>query len=261
MDSVVITITSGKGGVGKTTTTANIGTALALLGKKVVIADADIGLRNLDIVLGLENRIVYDSVDFIEGRCKLRQALIRDKRAGELYLLPAAQTRDKTAIKPHQMVDMINELRDEFHYIIVDSPAGIEQGFQTAIAPADRVLVITNPEVSSVRDADRVIGLVEAHQKGPAMLIVNRIDSARVKKKDMLSVEDITEILSSQVIGIVPEDEEILSSTNRGQPVVLNSNGSAAQAYRDIARRIVGESVPLTMPSTGSFWQKLFGRA
>lgn len=261
MDSVVITITSGKGGVGKTTTTANIGTALALLGKKVVIADADIGLRNLDIVLGLENRIVYDSVDFVEGRCKLRQALIRDKRAGELYLLPAAQTRDKTAIKPQQMIDMINELRDEFHYIIVDSPAGIEQGFQTAIAPADRVLVITNPEVSSVRDADRVIGLVEAHQKGPAMLIVNRIDSARVRKKDMLSVEDITEILSSQVIGIVPEDEEILSSTNRGQPVVLNSKGNAAQAYRDIARRIVGESVPLTMPSTGSFWQKLFGRA
>ena len=261
MDSVVITITSGKGGVGKTTTTANIGTALALMGKKVVIADADIGLRNLDIVLGLENRIVYDSVDFVEGRCKLRQALIRDKCAGELYLLPAAQTRDKTAINPQQMVAMINELRDEFHYILIDSPAGIEQGFQVAVAPADRVLVVTNPEVSSVRDADRVIGLSEALEKDPAMLIVNRINPTRVKKKDMLSVEDITEILGAQVIGIVPEDEEILSSTNRGQPVVLNSKGSAAQAYRDIARRIVGESVPLTMPSNGSFWQKLFGRA
>jgi septum site-determining protein MinD len=260
MDSVVITITSGKGGVGKTTTTANIGTALALLGKKVVIADADIGLRNLDIVMGLENRIVYDSVDFIEGRCKLRQALIRDKRAEELYLLPAAQTRDKTAINPDQMVHLVKELRREFDFVLIDSPAGIEQGFKTALAPADRVLVVTNPEVSSVRDADRVIGIVEAELKGPAMLVVNRINSARVKRKDMLSVEDITDILSSQVIGIVPEDEEVLTSTNRGNPLVLSSKGNAAQAYRDIARRLIGENIPLSLPSSGSFWQKLFGR-
>lgn len=257
----VITVTSGKGGVGKTTTTANIGSALALLGKRVVVLDGDIGLRNLDIVMGLENRIVYDVVDYIEGRCRLRQALIRDKRAPELYLLPTAQTRDKSAISTEQMVQVCEELRKEFDFIVIDSPAGIEQGFQNALAPANMVLVVTNPEVSSVRDADRVIGLVESKEKGPAQLIINRLVAARVKKQEMLSTQDIIDVLSTDIIGIVPEDEAILSSSNRGTPVALGGVGPAAKAYRDIARRLVGEQVPLTQPQTASWWQKLFGRA
>lgn len=260
MEEKVITVTSGKGGVGKTTTTANIGAALALLGKKVVVLDGDIGLRNLDIVMGLENRIVYDVVDYVEGRCRLRQALIRDKRAPELYLLPTAQTRDKTAINPEQMVQVCDELRKEFDYIIIDSPAGIEQGFQNALAPADRVLVVTNPEVSSVRDADRVIGLVESHEKGPVQLIINRLIPARVKKQEMLSTRDIMDVLSTEIIGIVPEDEAILSSSNRGTPVVFNGKSPAAIAYRDIARRLIGENVPLTQPQTTSWWQRLLGK-
>ncbi|GIV83452.1 MAG: site-determining protein [Candidatus Roseilinea sp.] len=261
MQEKVITVTSGKGGVGKTTTTANVGSALALLGKKVVVLDGDIGLRNLDIVMGLENRIVYDMVDYVEGRCRLRQALIRDKRAPELYLLPTAQTRDKSAINPDQMIQVCDELRKEFDYIIIDSPAGIEQGFHNALAPADRVLVVTNPEVSSVRDADRVIGLVESHQKGPAQLIINRLIAARVKKQEMLSTQDIMDVLSTEIIGIVPEDEAILSSSNRGTPVVFNGKSPAAIAYRDIARRLIGEDVPLTPPQPASWWQRLFGKA
>ncbi|PJF47480.1 MAG: septum site-determining protein MinD [Chloroflexi bacterium] len=260
MQEKVITITSGKGGVGKTTTTANVGSALALLGKKVVVLDGDIGLRNLDIVMGLENRIVYDIVDYVEGRCRLRQALIRDKRAPELYLLPTAQTRDKSAINPDQMIRVCDELRKEFDYIIIDSPAGIEQGFHNALAPADRVLVVTNPEVSSVRDADRVIGLVESHQKGPAQLIINRLIAERVKKQEMLSTQDIMDVLSTEIIGIVPEDEAILSSSNRGTPVVFNGKSPAAIAYRDIARRLIGEDVPLTLPQPASWWQRLFGK-
>ena len=256
---VVVTITSGKGGVGKTTTTANLGVALALKGKKVAVLDGDIGLRNLDIVMGLENRIVYDIVDFVEGRCRLRQALIRDKRAqpGELYLLPTAQTRDKSAINTKQMVDVCNELREEFDFILVDSPAGIEQGFQNALAPADRVLVVTNPEVSSVRDADRVIGLVESSEKGPAHLIINRTVAARVKRQEMLSIEDITEILSTEIIGVVPEDENILSSSNRGTPVAYNGTSPAARAYQDIARRLLGEQVPLETENKESFLESL----
>lgn len=260
-DEKVITVTSGKGGVGKTTTTANLGSALALLGKKVVVFDGDIGLRNLDIVMGLENRIVYDVVDYVEGRCRLRQALIRDKRAPELYLLPTAQTRDKSAIKPTQMIQVCDELRKEFDYIIIDSPAGIEQGFQNALAPADRVLVVTNPEVSSVRDADRVIGLVESQQKGPVQLIINRIIAARVKKQEMLSTQDIVDVLATEVIGIVPEDEAILSSSNRGTPVVFNGKSPAAVAFRDIARRLIGEDVPLVLSQPVAWWQKLFGRS
>jgi septum site-determining protein MinD len=261
MAGKVITITSGKGGVGKTTTTANLGAALALLGQKVVVIDGDIGLRNLDIVMGLENRIVYDIVDFIEGRCKLRQALIRDKRAGELYLLPTAQTRDKSAINPQQMQAVCDELKQEFDVIVIDSPAGIEQGFKNALAPADKVLVVINPEVSSVRDADRVIGLVESQGKGPAELIINRLVAARVKKKDMLSTEDITEVLSTDIIGIVPEDETILTSTNRGAPVALNGKSPAAEAYRDIARRLCGEKIPLKIPQENtSLLGRLFGR-
>jgi len=260
MEEKVITVTSGKGGVGKTTTTANVGAALALLGRKVVVLDGDIGLRNLDIVMGLENRIVYDVVDYVEGRCRLRQALIRDKRASELYLLPTAQTRDKTAIAPEQMVQVCDELRKEFDYIIIDSPAGIERGFQNAVAPADRVLVVTNPEVSSVRDADRVIGLVESYGKGPVQLIINRLVAARVRRQEMLSTQDIIDVLSTEIIGIVPEDEAILASSNRGTPVVFNGKSPAAIAYRDIARRLIGENVPLAQPQTTSWWQRLLGR-
>ncbi len=260
MHPIVVTITSGKGGVGKTTCAANTGCALALLQKKVVVIDGDIGLRNLDIVMGLENRIVYDSVDVIEGRCRLRQALIRDKRAPELYLLPTAQTRDKTAISPQQMVQLCDELRKEFDFIIIDSPAGIEQGFHTCLAPANRVLIVTNPEVSSVRDSDRVIGLVESQEKGPAHLIINRLVKSRVKRQEMLSMEDIVEVLSTEVIGVVPEDENILMSTNRGHPVALNGQTPAAMAFHDIARRLSGEDVPLQVQQSTSFIKRLFGR-
>ena len=224
MSGRVVTITSGKGGVGKTTATANIGAALAAEGHKVVCLDADIGLRNLDVVLGLENRIVYDLVDIVEGRCRLRQAMIRDKRLPELYLIPAAQTRDKSAVSPSDMVRLCNELREEVDWVIIDSPAGIERGFRNAIAPADRVLVITNPEVSAVRDADRIIGLIEAEEKGPAQLVINRIKPNMVRRGEMLSADDVLELLAVELIGLVPDDENIVTSTNRGTPVVLDGN-------------------------------------
>ncbi|MBA3531037.1 MAG: septum site-determining protein MinD, partial [Ardenticatenales bacterium] len=210
MAGEVITITSGKGGVGKTTTTANLGTALALHQKKVVVIDADIGLRNLDLVLGLENRIVYDIVDVVEGRARLKQALVRDKRFPELHLLPAAQTRDKSAVTPAQMMQICDALRPAFDFILVDSPAGIEQGFQNAIAGADRIIVVTTPEMSAVRDADRIIGLVEAAEKGSPMLILNRVKPEMVKRGEMLSVEDVLEVLAIPLIGVVPEDEAII---------------------------------------------------
>ena len=201
----VITITSGKGGVGKTTATANIATALASLGKKVVCIDADIGLRNLDVVMGLENRIVYDLVDVVEGRCKLRQAMVKDKRVPDLYLLPAAQTRDKTAVSPQDMVALTNQLRADYDYILIDSPAGIEWGFRNALAPADEVVVVTNPEVSAVRDADRIIGLIEADQRHlPTSLILNRIKPDMIRRGDMLSVNDVLEILSTRLLGVIP---------------------------------------------------------
>ncbi len=240
----VITITSGKGGVGKTTTTANVGAALAARGKSVVLVDADIGLRNLDIVLGLENRIVYDIVDVVEGRCRLRQALIRDKRLANLALIPAAQTRDKEAVSPEQMKELCQELRQQFDFILIDSPAGIERGFRNAIAGADEVLVVTNPEVSAVRDADRIVGLVEAAELPPPRLIVNRIDPELVRRGDMLSVEDVLEILAIPLIGVVPADEEIVTATNRGEPVALDPHSRSGQAFRDIAARLLGEDVP-----------------
>ncbi|MBE7529773.1 MAG: septum site-determining protein MinD [Chloroflexi bacterium] len=246
MSGKVITVTSGKGGVGKTTVTANLATALAMRGRKVVALDADIGLRNLDIVLGLENRIVYDLVDVVEGRCRLRQAMIKDKRHQELYLIPAAQTRDKSAVSPSDMVLVCNELRQEMDYIIIDSPAGIERGFRNAIAATDHVLIVTNPEVSAVRDADRIIGLIEAEEKGPACLIVNRVKPAMVSRGEMLSIEDIIDILAIQLVGVIPEDEHILIGSNQGTPVAMNgSNGaSASQAFRNIAGRLEGEDVP-----------------
>jgi septum site-determining protein MinD len=216
MKSRVLVITSGKGGVGKTTTTANLGTALAMMDKKVVMLDTDIGLRNLDVVMGLENRIVFDIVDVVNGNCKLRQALIKDKRFEGLYLLPAAQTKDKTAVTPHQMKNLTNELRKDFDFILVDSPAGIEQGFKNAIAGADDAIVVATPEVSSVRDADRIIGLLEAAGLNRAKLIINRLRTKMVKKGDMMDIDDIIDILSIDLLGVVPEDECIVVSTTAG---------------------------------------------
>lgn len=244
MTGRVITVTSGKGGVGKTTATANIGAALAADGMKVVCIDADIGLRNLDVVLGLENRIVYDLVDVVEGRCRLRQALIRDKRLPNLFLIPAAQTRDKSAVSPSDMVRLCDELRQEYDFIMIDSPAGIERGFRNAVAPADTVLVVTNPEVSSVRDADRIIGLIEAEEKGPARLIINRIKPGMVKRGEMLSVEDVMELLAVELIGMVPDDDHVITSTNRGSPIALDGRSKAGTAFRNVARRLKGEKVP-----------------
>ncbi len=241
----VIVITSGKGGVGKTTTTANIGTGLALDGKKVVLIDTDIGLRNLDVVMGLENRIVYDLVDVIEGVCRVKQALIKDKRYEGLYLLPAAQTRDKSAVTPEQMITLINELRAEFDFIIVDCPAGIEQGFKNAIAGADRAIVVTTPEVSAVRDADRIIGLLEANEVRNPKLLINRVRIDMVKRGDMMSMDDIIDILAIDLIGVVPDDEKIVVSTNRGEPAVNDPKSLAGQAYRNVTKRLQGQDVPL----------------
>ena len=243
MAATVVTVSSGKGGVGKTTTTANLAVALALGGQKVVCIDGDIGLRNLDVVLGLENRIVYDLVDVVEGRCRLRQAMIRDKRLPDLFLIPAAQTRDKSAVSPSDMVRLCDELRGEVDWILIDSPAGIERGFRNALAPADVVLVVTNPEVSAVRDADRVIGLVEAEEKGPARLILNRLNPAMVKRGDMLTADDVLELLAVELIGIVPEDENVIVSTNRGQPVAFDPKAKAGMAFQNIDRRLKGEQV------------------
>lgn len=244
MSAIVVTISSGKGGVGKTTTTANLAVALASGGQKVVCIDGDIGLRNLDVVMGLENRIVYDLVDIVEGRCRLRQAMIRDKRVPELYLIPAAQTRDKSAVSPSDMIRLCDELRADFDWVLIDSPAGIERGFRNALAPADTVLVVTNPEVSAVRDADRIIGLVEAEEKGPARLILNRLNPVLVKRGEMLTPDDVLELLAIELIGIVPEDDHVVMSTNRGQPIVLDPKSRAGQAFQNIARRLRGEKVP-----------------
>ncbi|MDD6208868.1 MAG: septum site-determining protein MinD [Clostridiales bacterium] len=240
----VIVITSGKGGVGKTTTTANVGTGLAKLNKKVVLIDTDIGLRNLDVVMGLENRIVYNLVDVVEGNCRIKQALIKDKRYPNLYLLPSAQTRDKDSVSPEQMKKLAEELKEEFDYILMDCPAGIEQGFKNAIAGADSALVVTTPEVSAVRDADRIIGLLEANEMKNIHLIVNRLRTDMVKRGDMMSADDVVEILAIDLIGVVPDDESIVVATNQGEPLVGNDS-MAGQAYMNICRRLIGEEVPL----------------
>lgn len=259
MGAQVITITSGKGGVGKTTTTANLAVALASTGDKVVCIDGDIGLRNLDVVLGLENRIVYDLVDVVEGRCRLRQAMIRDKRLEELYLIPAAQTRDKTAVSPSDMVKLCDELRGEVDWVLIDSPAGIERGFRNTIAPADSILVVTNPEVAAVRDADRIIGLVEAEQKGPARLIINRVNHALTKRGDMLSADDVVELLAIKLIGVIPEDENVIISTNKGQPVAFDPKSKSGQAFTNIAKRLKGQEVPfLDLDSKDDLFSRLF---
>ncbi|MBE3575422.1 MAG: septum site-determining protein MinD [Firmicutes bacterium] len=247
MQGKVYVVTSGKGGVGKTTATANIGTGLAALGRKVALIDADIGLRNLDVVLGLENRIVYDLTHVADGLCRLRQALIRDKRMEHLYLLPAAQTKDKTAVSPDQMQAICDELRDDFDFILVDSPAGIEQGFRNAIAGADDAIIVTTPEVSAVRDADRIIGLLESagFEQDHRMLVINRLKPSMVRRGDMMDIDDVQEILSVPLLGVVPDDESIIVSTNRGDPAVLDQSSRAGQAFRNIVRRILGEEVPL----------------
>ena len=260
--SEVIVITSGKGGVGKTTTTANIGTGLAKAGKNVVMIDTDIGLRNLDVVMGLENRIVYNLVDVIEGNCRIKQAMIKDKRYSNLFLLPSAQTRDKTSVTPEQMKNLVEELRSEFDYIILDCPAGIEQGFKNAIAGADRAIIVTTPEVSAIRDADRIIGLLQANDLKKIDLIVNRIRMDMVKRGDMMSVDDVLDILAIDLLGVVPDDESIVVATNEGEPLV-GDDSDAGKAYMNICKRLMGEDVPfMEFDAEGIFKKiiKLFKR-
>ena len=239
-----IVVTSGKGGVGKTTTSANLAAGLALAGKKVACVDADIGLRNLDVILGLENRIVYDLVQVIEGECRLKQALIRDKRVEGLFLLPAAQTRDKAAVKPEDMKRLVADLKEDHDYVIIDCPAGIEQGFKNSIAGADRAIIVTTPEVSAIRDADRIIGLVEAHDLPEPHLIINRYRPHMVSRGDMMNKDDILEILAIPMIGMVPDHPDIIVSANRGQPVVFEEKSVVGAAYRRITDRVMGIDVP-----------------
>ena len=257
--SEVIVITSGKGGVGKTTTTANVGTGLAQLNKKVVLIDTDIGLRNLDVVMGLENRIVYNLVDVVEGNCRIKQALIKDKKYPNLFLLPSAQTRDKTSVTPEQMQKLVEELREEFDYILLDCPAGIEQGFKNAIAGADRALVVTTPEVSAIRDADRIVGLLEASEFRQIDLIINRLRYDMVKRGEMMSSQDVVDILALNLIGIVPDDENVVIATNQGEPLV-GDHTLAGRAYQNICYRVTGKEVPfLDLERNVSFWTKVSG--
>ena len=259
--SEVIVVTSGKGGVGKTTTAANIGIGLAQLGRKVVMVDTDIGLRNLDVVLGLENRIVYNLVDVIESNCRMKQALIKDKRFEDrLYLLPSAQTRDKTSVSPEQMKKLCDELRELFDYVILDCPAGIEQGFANAIAGADRAVVVTTPEVSAIRDADRIIGLLEANELRDIMLIINRIRPEMVKRGEMMSVDDVSEILAVPLLGIIPDDEHVVIATNQGE-AVAGSDTMSGEAFENISRRLTGEEIPfMELPAKKGFFRRLFHR-
>lgn len=240
-----IVVTSGKGGVGKTTSSANIATALAMLGKKVCMVDTDIGLRNLDVVMGLENRIIFDLVDVAEGRCRLQQALVKDKRFDELYLLPAAQTKDKLVVEPEDIKKMILDLKKEFDYVVIDCPAGIEQGFKNAVAGADQAIVVTTPENAAVRDADRIIGLLDKEGIKSPKLVINRARVNMMKKGDMLDIDEICAVLAIDLLGIVPDDEMVIKAANAGEPTVMDPHSKASIAYRNIARRILGDSVPL----------------
>jgi len=253
----VIVITSGKGGVGKTTTTANLGAGLASLGRRVCLVDADIGLRNLDVVMGLENRIVYDLVEVVEGHARLRNALIKDKRLDGLYLLPAAQTREKDAVTPEQMRALCQQLAEEFDYVLIDSPAGIEHGFRNAIAGAQEAIIVTTPEVAAVRDADRITGLLEAHEISNPRLIINRLRPQMVRRGDMMDIEDVIEILAIELLGVVPDDESIIVATNRGEPLVMSGTSKAAQAYRNIVKRLEGEEVPFMSLEQDGFMSRL----
>ncbi|MEB3286589.1 MAG: septum site-determining protein MinD [Vampirovibrionales bacterium] len=255
VNGTVVVVTSGKGGVGKTTTTANIGTGLARMGYKVALVDTDIGLRNLDLLMGLENRIVYNIVDVVEERCKLQQALVKDKRLPNLALLPAAQTRDKSALNPEQMEEVCEQLKRDFDFVLVDSPAGIEQGFLNAIAGASQAIVVCTPEMSAVRDADRIIGLLEAKEDiTNYKLVLNRVRPAMIKTNDMMDVDDVLEILSIKLLGVIPEDKDIIISTNKGEPVVAMEQSLAGQAYRNIARRVAGEDVPFLNLDAPTSW-------
>jgi septum site-determining protein MinD len=259
MSGRAITITSGKGGVGKTTITANLAVALAALGRRVTAIDTDIGLRNLDIIMGMESRIIYDIVDVAEGKCHLLQALIRDKRLPNLYLLPASQTSDKTAISPEDMIAICMELKTSNDFVLIDSPAGIEHGFQNAIASADDIVIITTPEVSAVRSADRVIGLIEMKGKGPGRLIINRIKPAMVKRGDMLDTFDVIEFLAIDLLGVVPEDESVIVAANKGVPLAHEQSSMASQAFHNIARRLIGEAVPFLaiFEEPDTLWNRL----
>ena len=259
MAGKITTVSSGKGGVGKTTTSANLSISLAMDGYRVICIDADIGLRNLDVMLGLENRIVYDIVNYIEGRCRLKQALVRDKRFPDLSLLPAAQTRDKDAISIDQMASVAHEAAEMADYVIIDSPAGIEHGFRYAATPADLVLIVTNPEVTAVRDADRVIGLLEAEEWAPANLIINRYKPDMVRRNEMLDVDTVVDLLAIDLIGVIPEDSKILGASNRGQPIALDAKSSAGMAFRNVARRLTGEEVPFSVLQKQTFFQRIFG--
>lgn len=253
-----IVVTSGKGGVGKSTTTANIGTALALVGKKVVLIDTDIGLRNLDVLMGLENRIVYDIIDVIESRCDLKQALIKDKRLDNLYLLPAAQTKDKSAIVANQLRRVIAELKEDYDYVIIDCPAGIEQGFQNAVAGADQAIIVTTPENTSIRDADRVIGLLEKENVGTPKLVINRYRSKMVKEGAMMDADEVVSVLSIDLLGVIPDEEKVIKAGNTGEPIVWDSTCKAGKAYRNIAKRILGEMVPLvTLKQEPTFFLRM----
>lgn len=253
----IIVITSGKGGVGKTTTTANIGVGLAMRGNRVALIDTDTGLRNLDLLLGLENRIMYDLVDVTSGRVPYKKALVRHKKFDTLYLLPTSQIRDKSAVNPEQLVQLCNDMKSDFEFIIIDCPAGIEQGFKTAIAAADTAIVVTMPEIAAVRDADKIIGELGRADKENIKLIVNRIRPQMVEKGDMLDMPDINEILSIECIGQVPDDEYVVTSTNKGEPAITMKDSLAGQAYRNIVGRICGESIPFLKPPKEGFFTRL----
>lgn len=258
-----IVVTSGKGGVGKTTSTANIGTALALQSRKVCLVDMDIGLRNLDVILGLENRIINDIIDVVEGRAKLHQAIIKDKRFNDqLFLLPAAQHADKSAINEEQMIELIGELKKDYDFVLIDCPAGIEQGFKNSIAAADDAILVTTPEISAIRDADRIIGLIEQTSIQQPKLIINRIRKSMMQKGEVMDIEEITRHLSVELLGIIFEDDEVVRSSNKGNPVVLDPDHVSSQGYRNIARRLLGDTVPLMSlkEEKQSFWKKLFGK-
>ncbi len=257
MAGKTIVVTSGKGGVGKTTTVANLGTTLAKKKYSVVMLDADIGLRNLDVVMGLENRIVYNLVDIIEGKCRKAQAMIRDRKLSNLFIIPAAQTREKSAVNPEQMKQLCAELAEEFDFVIIDCPAGIEQGFKNAVAGASTAVVVTTPEVSAIRDADRVIGLLEASELKNIYLVINRLNVKMVKKGDMMSTEDIIALLSVPLLGVVPESEEVVISTNRGIPLVHERGSKAGSAFRRIASRLNGESIPIDEDGADGFFGRM----
>jgi len=258
VDAKIIVITSGKGGVGKTTATASLGAALAMEGKKVAVVDMDIGLRNLDVVMGLENRIVFNVVDAVKGKCKLQQAAIKDRRIDNFYLIPASQSDNKDALTPHQMVKFAKQLRETFDFVLMDCPAGIERGFENAVAAADEAVVVCTPEVSAVRDADRIIGLLYAKGITPK-LVINRIVPELVDRGDMLSHEDVVEVLSIDLVGLIPMDDQVVVATNTGKPLALQKDSRAGAAFKRVALRLNGQAdLPVEIPAAaGGFWKKL----